>query len=61
MPPVLISWESPAEERAVGDGAFCGHINRSYGVVRGGIDDEKRRAAPVLRRQAKLNRKGATY
>lgn len=23
MPPVFISWKSPAEERAVGDGAFC--------------------------------------
>jgi hypothetical protein len=22
MPPVFISWKSPAEERAVGDGAF---------------------------------------
>lgn len=23
MPPIFISWKSPAEERAVGDGAFC--------------------------------------
>lgn len=31
------SFQSPAEERAVGDGAFCflGRRNRSYGVVRG--------------------------
>ncbi|KAL1299010.1 hypothetical protein AAHE18_18G075800 [Arachis hypogaea] len=40
MPPVFISWKSPAEERAVGDGAFCflsreGRLNRSYWVVRG--------------------------
>lgn len=47
MPPVFISWKSPAEERAVGDGAFCflGRRNRSYGVgVAAGIDDERRAA-----------------
>lgn len=38
-------WKSPAEERAVGDGAFCflGRRKSSYGVVRG-IDDERRAA-----------------
>lgn len=57
MPPVFISWKSPAEERAVGDGAFCflGRRNRSspyqssYFVPMGscvaaGIDDERRAA-----------------
>ena len=60
MPPVFISWKSPAEERAVGDGAFC-FLSREgvqplYCKERGveilsigscvaaGIDDERRAA-----------------
>ncbi|KAG9438564.1 hypothetical protein H6P81_021486 [Aristolochia fimbriata] len=52
MPPVFISWKSPAEERAVGDGAFCffSYLERGAEIVpmgscvAAGID-EKRRAA----------------
>lgn len=42
MPPVFISWKSPAEERAVGDSAFCflsrdreERFNPFYWFVRG--------------------------
>ncbi|KAL0903106.1 hypothetical protein M5K25_028217 [Dendrobium thyrsiflorum] len=58
MPPVFISWKSPAEERAVGDGAFCflGRRNRSYGKERKGAKKE-----PVTPFRRKLSLVGAAY
>lgn len=58
MPPVFISWKSPAEERAVGDGAFCflSSIERGAEILSigscaaAGIDEERRAAflGPIL-------------
>lgn len=53
MPPVFISWKSPAEERAVGDGAFS-YLERGAEILSigscaaAGIERRAAFSSPIL-------------